>query len=265
MSRIQHIETKFDKMGARIRIRGMTTESFRRHGRRPLVIDVLRTEAGEVFDIEKTQNVDLSVLDLQPRQRHLLLLAENWVGSDRFLCGHDERHWFVAALPNNHDIRMVQEAKASLKPSQVRRKERRRQGKRRRRSDVYIRQGEWFFIPYPHARIERNRIMRNAPLSRGPESTPHVCELMYLDGEREFECDRFPRLAFFESEYRKILKTRRKAKQWNWRPLPFDPDIYVRGKVTHPDHHPIYLDEWHFVQMNTERQNSSLVRVAYRD
>ena len=60
MSHIQHIESKFEKIGARATIRQMTTDSFRRHGR-PLVIDVLRTDAGEVFDIEKTKTTLQSV------------------------------------------------------------------------------------------------------------------------------------------------------------------------------------------------------------
>jgi hypothetical protein len=36
---------------------------------------------------------------------------------------------------------------------------------------------------------------------------------------------------FYESEYREILRTRRKAHQWKWRPLPFHPDIYVKGWI----------------------------------
>ena len=31
--------------------------------------------------------------------RHLLLLVKTPVAKDRFLCGHDEREWFVAAVP----------------------------------------------------------------------------------------------------------------------------------------------------------------------
>lgn len=264
MSDNRRIESKFEKIGARATVRQMARQSFRRHGK-PLVIDLLRTEAGEVFDIEKTRSVVLAVLDVQPRQRHLLLVAENSVGSDQFLCGHDEQHWFVAALPEGVESQSVHEARESLKPGAVRRKERRRQGKRRPKSDVYIRQGEWFFVPCPHASIAPDRVLRNAPLVRGPGSTPHICEMMFLDGEPEYECDRYPKLAFFESEYKEILKTRRKARQWNWRRLPFDPDIYVLGWITHPDHNPLHLDGWHFVQMNTERQDSSLVRVAYLD
>jgi hypothetical protein len=32
--------------------------------------------------------------------RHLLLMARSWT-KDKFLCGHDERHWFVCAVPGD--------------------------------------------------------------------------------------------------------------------------------------------------------------------
>ncbi|MCH8044276.1 MAG: hypothetical protein IID44_11220 [Planctomycetes bacterium] len=32
------------------------------------------------------------------------------------------------------------------------------------------------------------------------------------------------------------------GRRWNWRPLPFEPDVYVRGRITHADHNPLYLN-----------------------
>ena len=44
----------------------------------------------------------VEVLDVQPADRHLLLLVrEGGLRSHKFLCGHDERHWFVAAVPES--------------------------------------------------------------------------------------------------------------------------------------------------------------------
>ena len=143
--------------------------------------------------------------------------------------------------------------------------------KRRRKGDNYLRQGEWFFIPWPHAKIDAEILLCNAPLVRDPDSKPHLCEFLYQDGQREYECDRYPKLAFFESEYRAILCTRRKASQWNWRQLPFEPDVYVRGWISHPDHNPLHLDVWHRVQRNTEIRDLGAApqpkraRVVYRD
>ncbi len=128
----------------------------------------------------------------------------------------------------------------------------------------YLRQGEWFFIPRPSASIDRRRIMRLGMLRRAG-GKPHFCSFMYEDGEREYECDRYPKLAFFEPEYQRILKTRRKAKQWNWRQRPFTPDIYVKGWIEHEDHSPLFLDVWHRVQMNRESTDLSMSRMIYRD
>jgi hypothetical protein len=91
-----------------------------------------------------------------------------------------------------------------------------------------MRQGEWFFIPCAHARIDRDRIVENGRLVRNAESKPHFCEFLYEAGEREFACDRYPKLAFFESEYREILRTRRKARRWNWRPAS-NKGVYPRA------------------------------------
>jgi hypothetical protein len=62
-----------------------------------------------------------------------------------------------------------------------------------------------------------------------------------------------------------ILRTRRKAKQWNWRALPFRPDVYVKGKVEHEDHSPLYLDVWHRVELNRETDRLTMSRMIYRD
>ena len=79
-----------------------------------------------------------------------------------------------------------------------------------------------------------------------------------------FQRIRYPRLAFFETEYREILKTRRKAKQWGWSPLSYNPEIYVRGSVSHPDHATIYLDCWHRVELNRETRPLELRRTVTR-
>ena len=160
----------------------------------------------------------------------------------------------------------MHEAMDSLKPQAVQRKERRRQGKRRRRSDVYIRQGEWFL----HSRAPMRASLRAGLCATlrscvVPAARPTSAKRCSWTASPSTLCERYPKLAFFESEYKEILKTRRKAKQWKWRRLRLDPDIYVRGWIRHPDHNPLHLDGWHFVQMNTERQGSSLVRVVYRD
>jgi len=265
MSAYDQIKTEFERTGARACIRRLDRKSLRRF-QRPLAIDIVTDASGEYFDIQLAVNVGLAVVDVQPRHRHLLLSAWNVFGEDRFLCGHDEQHWFAAALPRGPDAANVEAAKEALKPELVVRLEQRKhKGKRHRKHDVYLRQGEWFFIPCPHVGIDRSRVMRAGILSRGGGSKPHYSSFLYEDGEREYGCARYPKLAFFESEYMHILQTRRKAKQWKWRQLPFNPDRYVKGWIEHEDHSPLFLDVWHRVEMNRESNNLSMSRMIYRD
>ena len=44
------------------------------------------------------------MLDTRPNLRHLLLMSRNCRtgAKEKFLCGHDERHWFVAAIPRGN-------------------------------------------------------------------------------------------------------------------------------------------------------------------
>jgi hypothetical protein len=265
MTSYEPIRTGFLRAGARLSIRQLDAQTSSRF-QRPMRIDIRLDEMGEYFDIQAASDVGLAAIDVQPRDRHLLLAAWNRFGADRFLCGHDERHWFVAALPNAPLALNIEAAKEALKPQRVQRQERRKhKGKHRRKTDVYMRQGEWFFIPCPHASIDRRRIVSDGLLRRSPASKPHICSYLYEDGEREYECDRYPKLAFFETEYRHILRTRRKAKQWNWRALAFRPDVYVKGTVEHEDHSPLLLDVWHRVELNRETDKLTMSRMIYRD
>lgn len=122
MSAYEQIKTEFERTGARACIRRLNRTSHRRV-QRPLAIDIVTDESGEYFDIQLAANVGLAVVDVQPRQRHLLLSAWNEVGEDRFLCGHDEHHWFAAALPREPDAINVEAAKEALKPERVKRLE----------------------------------------------------------------------------------------------------------------------------------------------
>ena len=89
--------------------------------------------------------------------RHLLLMART-EDKQRFLCGHDERQWFVAAIPESAGATTVQEAKQALKPRAVREAEaqmgvktrdlHKRRKKTKAGAKIYH-QGEWIFLPRP--------------------------------------------------------------------------------------------------------------------
>ncbi len=188
----------------------------------------------------------MQVLDVQPSDRHLLLMVRheaNRAGrqdtKEKFLCGHDERHWFVAGVSDSVPVSSVVTAKEALKPDAVRSRERGKRGKRAKRqgrkTDVFIRQGEWFFIPAPDVQVNQKLILTNEPIRRG-RGKPHVCEELYRDGGTTvYVCRQHPN-GLTVVHYRKLLKVKPGAAKWRWQVMRRDPVAYVRGRISHPDH-----------------------------
>src|SRR5215213_7633544 len=139
------VENKFLKMGARAEILADPLATLR--------IDIRRDGDGEYFELRHGTGTRLQVLDVRPGDAHLLLMARQGGVKSKFLCGHDERAWFVAAVPESARAKDVQGAKDALKPPEVWEAIRRFRvpaGKRdRRRTAGFVRQGEWFFLPRP--------------------------------------------------------------------------------------------------------------------
>ena len=96
----------------------------------------------------------------------------------RFLCGHDERHWFVAAIPETTPVSTVEDAKLALRPAVLLRgPASARKRLNARRSVDSIRQGEWFFVPAPDFRPgPLNPLRRYEQITRATGVTPHVAE-----------------------------------------------------------------------------------------
>jgi hypothetical protein len=269
-----HITTKFEKLGARAKVRPLVQN---RWGPAPgrIVIDVRHDRHGEFFDIQADDAADVEVLDVQPRDRHLLLMVRRPNQrpglpdvKDKLLCGHDERHWFVAGVPEKAPVSSVVTAKEALKPDLVRSREQGKRGKRskrlRRKTDVFIRQGEWFFTPAPDVRVNDQLILSHEPIRRG-SGKPHMCEELYRDGGTTvYVCGQHPN-GLTVDEYRTLLKANPAAAKWRWRTMARNPVVYVRGKITHPDHATIRLDGWHRVTMNTENQSRAMASVAFLD
>src|SRR5262245_15244582 len=116
------IERHFERIGARLRLtEGVTLR--RRTGSGSITLDVQQDTKGEFFDINTVPhaNVEVEVLDVQPNDRHLLVLVRENSQKHKYLCGHDERHWFVAAIPESAPVGTVRQAKEALKPIEVRR------------------------------------------------------------------------------------------------------------------------------------------------
>ena len=125
----KQIESKFAVMGARMKVRDIPSRW--RQGARTWVdptgiaMDIRRDGAGQFFELRVPTHLrdalDVSVMQSVPKERHLLL-AVSKTGEqpqlDRFLCGHDEREWFVAAVPGGASS--VRQAMEALQPPDVR-------------------------------------------------------------------------------------------------------------------------------------------------
>ena len=133
-----------------------------------------------------------------------------------------------------------------------------------RKTDAFIRQGEWFFLPTPDAQVNEKLILPHEPIRRG-RGKPHMCEELYRDGGTTvYVCGRYPNGVTVE-EYRRLLKASPDAAKWGWRTMVRDPVVYVRGKITHPDHATVRLSGWHRAAMNTENRSRAMVSVAFLD
>jgi hypothetical protein len=268
------LERKFTRIGARLKhvdrpSRSRAFSTGLSGGR--VRLDVQTDGKGEFFAIVggADSEANVEVLDVQPTDRHLLLMVRQDGEKSKFLCGHDERHWFVAAVPESAPVGTVRAAKEALKPVEVQaiqaRLGLRWNERNRRKNAAYRRQGEWFFVPAPDLQVDERLILRDEPITRGAGSKPHRAEFCYRSGgENVYVCTRFPN-GLTERNYRRLLEKRPEARNWSWSVMSRNAAVYVRGRVRHADHKTITLDGWHRVLMNTESQAKAMRHVAFLD
>ena len=268
MYNVDLLEHKFAKIGARLKGAGDSARRFAPES--GVVLDVRSDREGEFFEVLGREGgpAEVEVLDVQPRDRHLLLLVRREAGKQKFLCGHDERHWFVAAIPESAPVGTVRAAKEALKPPEVREAQARqgldaRRGNRRKNA-ANRRQGEWFFLPAPGLQVDPKLVLRGEPIRRGGGKA-HWCENLYRTGGRSVHvCRRHPN-GVDGATYRRILMDDPDARSWDWRIMVRDAQVYARGRISHPDHRTITLHGWHRVVMNTETQAVAMRNVAFLD
>jgi hypothetical protein len=275
------VKQKFAKMGARVNVaiarppaqrRTWNNSRLARFAVPAIRVDVRRDERGEFFDVQHRKDVRVEVIDVRPADRHLLLLVREpgrTIVDDhksKFLCGHDERSWFVAAIPESAEASNVQDAKDALKPQAVWDAMRdlgvSMNERDRRKTKAFVRQGEWFFIPRPHAGIDFKHVLRNEPIRRGA-GKPHMCQFLFrMGGERVHVCSSYPN-GLTDAEFAEL--TDREKKRWDWRLMVREARVFVKGAIRHPDHATIWLQTWHEVVMNTETQARAMQHVAFLD
>jgi hypothetical protein len=210
--------------------------------------------------------IEVEVIDVSPEDRHLLLLVRDGDEKSKFLCGHDERHWFVAAIPESaRGVTGVTTAKIALQPEPVQELIERVKPKDRfrRRNEAYVRQGEWFFVP---ATLDPEptgaQIRRNEPLSRG-RGKAHIIQFAFRRGGQVVYANWQHPQGISEANFRGLSDAERRT--GNWRQFVRDPEVYAKGSVRHPDHATIHLTTWHRVHMNTEQGARAMRHVAFLD
>ena len=169
----QPIESGFAQMGARVKVREIPSRWTQ--GDRSWIspqnysLDIRRDGKGEFFELRVpthlSETLDVTVMQSEPKQRHLLLFVRKPGDKpqlDRFLCGHDEREWFVAAVPGGSSS--VHQAMDALQPAQVRQalaSHKVSTNKRySRKNRAFRRQGEWFCREQADASLYLGRELR---------------------------------------------------------------------------------------------------------
>jgi len=263
---------QFGRVGARVKVRSQAGGRSFSNIRGTVAINIDRDRDGEFFEFQVVpgSNPTVEAVHVQPEIRHLLLMTRDSTRDEKrkFLCGHDARAWFVAAVPEVPGIANVAAAMEALKPGLVRQRQNnlgvRPKNRNRRRNEAFIRQGEWFFIPSPNLNVNSKLILQNEPLRRGG-GKPHTVEFLYrIGGETVYVTGQHPN-GLTASQYGKLLSRRPEAKSWRWSVLRRNPQVYVRGRIRHSDHKTIELKEWHHVLMNTETQAAAMRHVAFVD
>jgi hypothetical protein len=249
------VEREFVRIGARAAIRPASA----------LSIDVRRDRLGEYFELQIPGPATTLVLDRSRLDRHLLLLVKEQGAKSRFLCGHDERHWFVAAIPEaEFGVTNIQKAKVALQPPLVREVARsvRSKHRMRRRNSAFVRQGEWFFVPVADLQPPRASVLHTEPLRRG-RGKSHWMERAYRRGGVTVYVSRqFPN-GLTQQEFDALAEDERGRQRWET--MVRDAEVFARGRVTHPDHATVVLNDWHRVFMNTESRARAMRHVAFLD
>jgi hypothetical protein len=274
---LENLKRQFAKIGATLEVKvvpaiGRQLRWQARPGQVDYLFDVTQAKHGEQFALtvrnDAVDKLEFLVIDLQPQQRHLLLLlkqleAETARRKDKFLCGHDERHWFIAPVPGADSLIRVEQAFEALKPAAALQSQQRR-GVRskdwnKRRNAGFVRQGEWFFVPQPAFQPDNPlAIWHNEPIRRSG-SKPHIVEQLYrIGGATVYVSSKYPR-GLTEGQYHRLLQHDRVAQKLTWQVMRRNPQVFAKGKIRHPDHKTINLPFWHRVVMNVEGQVDNVV------
>ncbi len=275
-----HVKKAFAALGVPARCE-VEESVIRLRGRAALFdVDIERRRRGRgyVVRVAAGSGITIQVLDVQPRLRHLMLLVvvdsgvRRGSGSTqsftRYLCGHDERDWFVAPIPGRPVASTVLQAFEALKPGIVRgsvlQHHVKRKDRNRRRNAAFVRQGEWFFVPAPAFDPGRLVSHHHEPLRRG-RSKPHIAEWLVRTGGVIVKVNRYHSRGLTPGQYAERLHNAPHTMDGPWWMMTRDPIAHVRGTVRHSDHATVTLDGWHRVVPNREDQAPGWESLTFLD
>ena len=249
----ESLQKHFRSIGARVKFRSAAAPRRRIPTAESFTIDIKQDKRGEYFDILQGKAAPkLELLQVKLKERHLLLYSRD---GQRFLCGYDERHWFVAGV--DVPVSTIRDAKSSLIPVNIRERVKGLSSKEvnKRRNAAFIRQGEWFFIPV-NRNMPKHLILKDEPLQRTASSKPHICEEIYREGGELVYIVKGKEMT--KAEYTQRKKRDPNFNPWNPQMMRRNPEVYARGYVRHEDHATIKLDGWHSVFINAESMTSAV-------
>lgn len=237
------LKNHIEKTGYRASVR------IRPKMRRAFDINVRTDKKGEFFAVDMRESTDAIVLSVEGD--HALLMFKD--GNEKFkaLIGHDERQLFVAAVPDN-SVSTVLQAKESLKPTKIQKLDKGLKEPHKRKTKKRVRQGDFFFVPVDHE-IENPVIHKREPLNRGAGRS-HICdELVRYGGHTVYFHRRFkPGRTFTQEQFKFLMTINKEAPKTGWVNRREGMQVYVRGKIRHPEHKTLVLKTWHEVIPNVE-------------
>ncbi|MCK5016465.1 MAG: hypothetical protein KAS32_05260 [Candidatus Peribacteraceae bacterium] len=277
------IERKFAEMGARVEINKIVNPRQDSDG---ISINIRTDEYGEKFTIGLDEGFDPEavIMDVDKKEKHLLMMVRipeephnrnNGKGyrNAKYLCGHDERHWFVCGVPEAAGASSVRDAREALKPAGVIEAEKRAglktKDKNKRHNSADKRQGEWFFVPVNiEEPPEDYMLLKNEPIQR-TGSSPHIVQEVYRRGGQVVFTHRSHPDGVSKAKMDEIVEYAVKKHQIGmtsgWVERRVNAQVFARGTVKHGDHATINLDGWHEVFMNTESQSWAGRNVQFID
>ena len=211
------------------------------------------------------REAEAEVVHIDPADRHLLLLVRSEGEKSKFLCGHDERHWFVAAIPEaarGVTRRRDGQGRAAAADRRVARRDRL---PRKRRFEPSQRGLSCARASGSSSRRRGSRVepWRCCATSRWPapagrrtccaRRTAAAVDVVYVRGANVLSDEGLR--AARPSVTRRGYCARCAATL----------SSYARGTVRHPDHATIMLPGWHRVVMNTERSAKAMRHVIFVD